>query len=287
MDKKDEVIPFHKELHKEQEEEEKKKKKDYSLFKEGDSISGYKIKEIFYFSKNYIIYTPKEYKNKVVYDYNDKKICISVLSPISAKITEICGLKRKLKNKSKYNSAIASAFVECFDGNSDKGLEILEKIEKHVKNDFINDAKIDYLTCTILFILINTIISMALYYTNNYANYGVLKEYFYIATFGSYGGFLSTILKVNKLNFKDYEYRNLLCFLSVSRVFLSMLSSVIIYILIKSNLLIGIANNANNVYVFYIFAVVAGYSETFIPDILTKIESNSTQEQQNNAPRQP
>lgn len=43
-------------------------------------------------------------------------------------------------------------------------------------------------------------------------------------------------------------------------------------------MLLGVLNEVNNIYVFYMFSVVAGFSETFVPDLLSKMEK-STKEQ--------
>lgn len=248
----------------------------FTDYKTGDTINGRVIGVIYNSTVNYIVYSPKKQKNTVSYSF--RGYAQDIFNPISALLTEISGLRNRLNDPSKYNSAIASAHVQCLNQNPENAIQILVSAKLQMQKDFAHEAKIGYLQSTIFIVAFNTIIALILFYTKKYIDYGLLREYFTVATFGSFGGFLSTYYKINKLNFEKEDNKRLLFFLSVSRVMLAMLSSVIIYILIKSNIILGILNNATNVYVYYIFAVVAGFSETFIPDILRKIEKKSTED---------
>jgi hypothetical protein len=252
--------------------------KKYINYIPGDKLYGIKIGKIFSVSNSYLVYEEKKNKTvRITYDFNGD----DPISNISSKIVEVNALTQKLYNSKKYNGSIAEAYTECLQGNIDNSLSILGHIIELSKRDFANQIKITYLICTLSLIIINTGISLTLYYTKNIFNYGPLYQYFLIATFGSFGGFLSTIYKINKLNFQEESSKILLFFLSISRVFLSMLSSIVIYILIKSNILLGIFNNIENVYVYYIFSIAAGFSETFVPDILKKIQNSSFKEGNN------
>lgn len=249
--------------------------KKFMDFIPGDTIYGQKIKSIYCISESYIIFEEKKSKGvRLSYNHNG----IDPISTISSKIVEIRGLTQKLYNSNKYNGSIAEAYTECLEGNPVNSISILEHIKELAKKDFAHQIKITYLICMLSLILFNTIVSIALFYTKNLFDYGPFYQYFLIATFGSFGGFLSTIYKINNLNFQEEDSKVLLFFLSISRVFLSMLSSIVIYILIKSNLLLGIFNNTENIYVYYIFSIAAGFSETFVPDILKKIQNSSLNE---------
>lgn len=244
-------------------------------FKPGDELSGEIIRTIYCSSNNYIVYATKKNKNAIYYKANSLEP--KSLSQINSILVEINGLSKRIKKSQRYNSEIAHAYAECFEKNQSAAINILENLKILMNKDFIHQAKINYILCNLILIVLNTLISLSLYYTKSFVSYGPFIEYFTIATFGSYGGFLSTIFKINNLNFEEEGNKNLLFYLAISRVFISMVSSIIIYVLIKSNLLLCIFNKEGNVYVFYMFAIVAGFSESFIPDILKKIQ-NSTDE---------
>ena len=81
--------------------------------------------------------------------------------------------------------------------------------------------------------------------------------------------------KIESLDFDKYSDRKLLCFLSASRILLSMISAIIALILIKSNLVLGLVDNVDGAYPYYCIAVLAGFSENYIPDLLKKINNDN------------
>ena len=247
----------------------------YFVLKPGDKFQGKTIKEIYAASDNFIFYR-QIWKKSLSFELNG--INPKNYNSISSHLTEIEGLLNKTGNRKKYNYQISQAYIQCFDEFEENAILILEKLKIQINRDIVQGSKIYYLFFSIIFLLVNTSISLALFYTQIDFNTGPFREYFTVATFGSYGGFLSILYKINKLNFEDENDNKLLFFLSLSRCFISMLSSVIIFILIKSNMLLGVLNEVNNIYVFYMFSVVAGFSETFVPDLLSKMEK-STMEQ--------
>ena len=99
---------------------------------------------------------------------------------------------------------------------------------------------------------------------------------FTIATFGSLGGFLSVSINVNKLDLDIDGGANIQILTGFSRIFISMISSLIIFVIIKSDLALGIINDVKNNNIFYALAVISGFSETFVPNIIKNIESEKT-----------
>ena len=249
-------------------------------YKPGDIINGHEIKSIFASANNYIVYSAKQSRKAVSFFHRGYPE--DTFRPVAALLTQINGMRKRLSNCNRYNSNVAAAYVECLSRNPENAIQILETVKQQIERDFIHEAKIGYLKIFLGLILLNVSISLFFFYTKNYIQYDLLREYFTVATFGSFGGFLSTMYKINRLSFENEDNKSLLFFLSISRVILSMLSSVIIYILIKSNIILGILNKAENIYVYYIFAVVAGFSETFIPDILKKIERKTNEDDNKN-----
>lgn len=54
-----------------------------------------------------------------------------------------------------------------------------------------------------------------------------------------------------------------------------MISSLIVYSIIKSDLILGIFNEGKNDYIFFAFGALSGFSESFVPNILKKIEKEN------------
>jgi len=61
---------------------------------------------------------------------------------------------------------------------------------------------------------------------------------------------------------------------AIERIFISIFASVIVYCAIRSNLAFGFVEKLPNPVVGYIlFSIVAGFSETLVPNLLIKLES--------------
>jgi len=54
-----------------------------------------------------------------------------------------------------------------------------------------------------------------------------------------------------------------------------MFSGLIIYVLVKSEIVLPNLNHENNIYVVYILAIAAGFSESMIPNLLKKVEKTN------------
>lgn len=64
----------------------------------------------------------------------------------------------------------------------------------------------------------------------------------------------------------------------VERVFVSIFGAVIVYFAIRANIVFGIANELSRPIIGYIvYSIVAGFSETLVPNLLLKLEAENRQ----------
>ncbi len=138
-------------------------------------------------------------------------------------------------------------------------------------------AKLIYLISSLIFVIINGLIA---------AFFGLLGYnktdpettlYLYAIVFGGFGGYLSISININKLELETEGNNVLHIVTSISRVFIAMISSLVVLVMIKSNIFLGLLNesNENFEFVIYSFCVLAGFSESFIPNILKNSEKNN------------
>lgn len=91
-------------------------------------------------------------------------------------------------------------------------------------------------------------------------------------------------MKLKQISLEEFEQYNFerslnLIGLVTERIVISILASVIVYFCIKSNLILGICNDMETpIYGYMVFSVVAGFSETFVPNVLRKLENDNTPE---------
>jgi len=97
-----------------------------------------------------------------------------------------------------------------------------------------------------------------------------------VAACGSGGAGLSVMhnLRAIQIDYEAPTWLNLA--FGASRIWVGMIGGVIIYFLIKGNILLGVVAQTNSVYATLALCVVGGFSETFVPNVLGKIEEQGT-----------
>lgn len=96
------------------------------------------------------------------------------------------------------------------------------------------------------------------------------------ALFGATGGFMTLVYGLNNIDFYYDDSKFSYILTSLSRVVISMLSGMVLFIMIKSNIALGFLESVSdkNPFVYLVFATLAGFSEAFVPNILLGLEKS-------------
>jgi len=94
-----------------------------------------------------------------------------------------------------------------------------------------------------------------------------------VATCGSIGSFISVALNLKNLEIDPDAPAMISVISGVSRIMIGMIGAVLVYFLIRADILLGIISQSNSVFAILAISVVAGFSETLVPNILRKMES--------------
>jgi hypothetical protein len=179
--------------------------------------------------------------------------------------------------KLRYLSQFAYAFEKKFENDFENATLILVHIEEQVNKSRILCGRLAYLISSLLIVICNLFVLYFLYPfelkpdINKTIDFSFL---YIISTFGSFGGFLSIAIS-NKALKIDADTKYLINSLyGISRILISMICSIIVYLLIKSNLLLGALNAQSDIYIILSFACLAGFCEKFIPNTFAQLEMN-------------
>ncbi len=240
---------------------------------EGGTCRLGKITRIYKFTDNYILYETDR-QGDICYEVADG-IDTKCIKPIRSLVIKIQSILTTRKERRRFSTKISMAYTDCFDDEADRGKKLLENLYETIKNYRKLKSKICYMVCSLLLVIFNilicTLVNTIWYHSINHH----LSLLITIATFGSLGGFISIVSKIPDMQL-DIEGSNFLQVMdSFSRVFLSMISSLIIFVFIKTDLILGTLNDLDNNNVFYAFAVVSGFSEKFIPNIIKGIDKKN------------
>lgn len=202
------------------------------------------------------------------------------LSKISSPLSKIDSLTVNDIKKYKFiNEQIAYAMINAIEGNVEEATLILNNLEKKVIKIRVLNGRIHYLLGSGILPVLCILISLFLALNYNLINDPVRKEIIFIvfvSTFGSIGGFLSISVKMNNLDIDSDSgfFSNFAA--GMLRLLIAICGSIFILLVIKSNLLLGVLNDkTTSKYVFFALAFVAGFSETFVPNVINKLEDQA------------
>jgi hypothetical protein len=94
---------------------------------------------------------------------------------------------------------------------------------------------------------------------------------FYMMTFGAIGGLLSIAIYIDKHEEKFSRFMIQRVYAGLFRILIAMLSGLIIYILFRSDLIVGFNDQSNN-FLKYALAIISGFSQNLVPNLANKSE---------------
>lgn len=245
----------------------------FNDYQEGKENKQGKVIDHIYFKVEgkYVIYSCVD-EQRIFFDGIDEiKENISIISKELARI-EIIIHNRDYKF---VNTQLVYAISTAADGNFTEATEILNKLEVKIYTAKKNSSIMHYIAGCLSILLINLIIYILTEFSNleSIGNFILVLNMSFL---GSLGGFLSIIRRIKKIEIDVDTGFWLNFFNGASRILISIICSIFIYYLVKSNIILGILNDIdNNDYALYVFAIISGFSENFVPNIFDKIETDA------------
>ncbi|HXB41901.1 MAG TPA: hypothetical protein VNZ49_15270 [Bacteroidia bacterium] len=237
-------------------------------------------------TKNYIIYEVKEtgqitYKTAENFPDNTYSIALKL-----DKVETYLDSDRLLW--SKYRNTMADIYYLCLEENKDTKLaeQMLDQIIPELELSIFGYSKIYYLipcVITVAFFVLTCLFCRSYnYYITEYPKMHVVDEQIlfvlYIVTFAALGGLFSVAINIDKHQEKisSRVKWGIHSFTGVFRILIAMLSGLTLYVLLNSKIIeIGFQKTSKGDYghfIYYALAIVAGFSQTFIPNLMRKVE---------------
>lgn len=173
----------------------------------------------------------------------------------------------------------ARAIANALSGNHDLAIDILAFVEARLIARRRTQGQFLYLlTCTVILAIVMLIVFAHEYWIALSIDFWPYRELVRVAACGTIGGFISVAIGIRKLDVDPDTRWWVNAFYGFIRLTIAFLSAVVLYFLIKGKLIfepLFTETSDQAVFTLYAFAVAAGFSETFIPNILRKTEENS------------
>jgi hypothetical protein len=190
----------------------------------------------------------------------------------------------KLEDAKTINTLIARGIRLALDGLQKQAEEVLDVAKKRL-DDFNVDYGIflylkgSFLTLSrfVLVLLLLKILPILLpnLFNNIFDLLRIPEEFLIVILFGSLGGFLSVAYGIRNRDIRIDLSSNLKR-LAASRIYIAVISSLIIYSALKGDIVDGISflvkDNTCGISIFKtaFISAVAGFVESFVPDLLTR-----------------
>ena len=250
-------------------------------------ITGKRIDHIYHYTDDYIICRTSELVqwllNPIPEDkYKESKERINKILPNLTRIE--AQNPEEIDKVETINRLTAKGIKLALEGNEKNSKEILEDAEKRLKTFRTTYARVRYLigsfysASTIIF-LIAFIISAHTVFHSFFIDiidvFDISRAFLVVIASGALGGFLSVAYGIKQVNINpDFD----VTVTATSRIFIAVISSVIIYIAIESNLFSELSeflldDQSSKLYLWMvgIISAAAGFVEYFAPNILKKV----------------
>ena len=254
----------------------------------GTDTAGYKIKNIYASAPKFIVY---EVEGVVVADscrvliiHSDDSSHQDNSEAIQPKLAEIksvlytCHADELIKGRIGFAVALAiRSGPEAANGTLDA---ILTDINNQYAENFVK--RIAYLGGSFGVLCLFSIISVAVRLASFKGIIGTKAEtlelLLFVITSGVIGGFISVSYKLKSIAFERGVTWHLFLIYGIERLVISILASLVLLFSIKANIIFGFVKDAPSPFYGYMFfGVLAGFSETLIPDLLIKMEKQGLQ----------
>ncbi len=248
----------------------------------GTDINGYHITKIFARGDEYVIYeieTSDLVESIKVYIDNitelDDSGVVKRYNSIRVKFVEIKGLLYKVVDKSTIKTVIAQILAHGLIEKPEEANTQFDKLKSAISIEYNEQFanRLRLLFSSLMVTLIFITIAVLIYYHNCFRDYIHIRNLIFVSTAGSIGGFFSLSYSLKKVVCDKDVNKYLYIVYGAERIVIAILASTIIYFAIKSNVVFATCNDMDNPLIGYIlFSFLAGFSETLVPSLMTKLE---------------
>lgn len=186
----------------------------------------------------------------------------------------------KLGADESYKQRAASAIATAIVGKTEESKKIFTSITQDAENDYKTKiySRVLYLLGAGIIAMIFVISSIFIYFGRD-TDFIIANSTFfnviYCLMYSSLGGVLSVSLNAKKISSQKAISDWMYLIYGAERIVISLIAGVVVYSLIRSGLMFsGFISDDGNIFMLLMLSFVSGFSETLIPNSLSKIESS-------------
>lgn len=262
---------------------------------------GDKITRIYEYNDEFFIYEVEQPSHTLgirlcIYTKKQKDLTFSNRhSKILPYYMQAKSLLHKVESPANVRTQIASIMAHALssEDNYDSAAKLFDELFKEINSEF-NDRiynKLTFLYSNVVVSLIFGVTSIIRYqwvinHSPNYSHhhFDILSLLLFILTCASIGGTFSLSAKLRKLaTTKSVRWRTYVLY-GLERTFIAMAAGFIFFLAVSAHLifatLIADPKTEQHLFTLLFLSVLAGFSETLVPDLLVTMEKNSKKQQE-------
>jgi hypothetical protein len=170
---------------------------------------------------------------------------------------------------------IAGAISACLEGDPDSAERTLANVHVRLQNLRTIEGRLQYQIGSLIAAVIVGLLCLVAWFslaqeaTNTLSVFRLAS----VGAFGALGGLLSVAIGINKVTIDPDADRKINILSGASRIVIAVIGSVLVYMAVVSKLVLANLNLTDSAAGIFTIAMVAGFSETFVPNILGRLAS--------------
>jgi len=241
--------------------------------------SGEKIERIYSHGQDYVVYRTKR---TICVDYDDESVGLDAFldnhSKLSVDLARVYSWLPENLNKSEtINRQIARSVAVNILGKYDQAKIMLDHAEERIKKLKTISGRLEY-TFSSFGVAVIALIIMIIFNVSDTYGYELFSSYYIyskIAFFGALGGIISVSLGFPKLEIDIDANTTTNFMIGSSRIVISIAAAIFSYFAIKSGVAFSFLAENGQKHGVIVVAMVAGFSEMLIPNIMTNISKSA------------
>ncbi len=236
---------------------------------EKDAI-GETVSHIFMDYEHYVIYETAE--GGVRWTTGEPEVAAR-LSPITDLLFEVQALKvTDFVRTASVNRQIALALHEAFQGNAAKAESMLAALRARLEKLRAISGRLHYVASAVILLIAAGLPALVFGFVGFPSP--LAETICLVVLFGALGAFLSITIRISGLAVDPDAPALLNWSLGASRIVVGLVAAVFTYALVMSKVVLGFVS-PDNVHALLAIAFVSGFSESFVPNLVGKVENSA------------
>ena len=256
----------------------------------GQDDQGRQIKEIFCQTDEFVFYSIAEgdsekFGQNISFDTGDENKDRSRGRELSINLNKVKPLFNKYKvmwcddlyRKREYFKKSATALSTALNGQVEEAVEMFNAfiLEAQVERDSELKKRLAFTLVGMVWVILCTVIALIVYF-NRFdivgAGHKSLLEALFCILFSSYGAYISISIKVGLKKIDALVDHKQFFLYAAERMMVANIGGLFVYTALKSEFVFGFAAGESYfIYVALLLSILAGFSERFAPDMLSKL----------------